>query len=457
MDPGNFRFGGGPTESQFHLLTAALLAMACILVTALPRRHVPVPFFLASLLIPFGEVLVVGGVHFPVFRLLLVVVWIRLLGSGILAQRFQLNRIDWMVIWWSLACIVTFTFLYQSGDALVNRIGFVYGTLGVYFFTRLCVQDSEDVQRIIKLFSLICAFIGVFMFLEQETGRNVFSVFGGVPEITPVREGRIRSQGPFGHPIIAGTFGATLLPLFVSLWWVKGAKRHAVLGILASGVTSITSASATPLMAIGAAILALFFWPIRKQMRLVRWALVLVLITLHLVMKAPVWSLIARVDVIGGSSSDHRYELVNRTILHFWDWWLCGANNTESWGYLMHDTANTFVDSAITQGFAGLALFIMILARCFGFIGNARKAAEGDSERERWYWAWGTWLFGNVVAFFGIVYFDQTMVYWYAFLGMVSAIVVSHEAEPSSSSTLSEPTLVAEQLDDRFSWRSSDV
>ena len=55
--------------------------------------------------------------------------------------------------------------------------------------------------------------------------------------------------------------------------------------------------------------MGLGLWPLRKRMRLVRWAVALTLVTLHLVMKAPVWALIARVDLTGSSSGYHRYML----------------------------------------------------------------------------------------------------------------------------------------------------
>ena len=40
---------------------------------------------------------------------------------------------------------------------------------------------------------------------------------------------------------------------------------------------------------------------------------------LHLVMNGPVWSLIARVDLTGSSSSYHRYYLLDNCIRHFSD------------------------------------------------------------------------------------------------------------------------------------------
>ena len=326
---------------------------------------------------------------------------------------------DRAILWWILVSVLAFTLLYLDFAAFVNRLGVAYNTLGVYFLVRFLIRDSDDVDRVLKLFSIICAFVAVCMILEQLTGRNAFSVFGGVPAITSIREGRIRSQGPFAHPIIAGTLGATFLPLFAGLWWAKRARMYATIGLFGGLAMTVTCASATPLMAIVAAIGAVFFWPFRGHMRAFRRAFVALLVGLHLVMKAPVWALIGRVSVIGGSSGDHRYELVNRTILHFSDWWLLGYGDTERWGYLMHDTANAFVDAAVTGGLLGLGLFIAIFVRCFRCIGLARKAEHGYRNLERRHWAWGAWLFANVVAFFGIGYFDQSSVAWYSLLAMI--------------------------------------
>jgi len=399
-----------------------------------------------------GQVLVLGGIHLMVFRILILVAWARLAFAGIFSKGgmagFRLQAVDRVVLWWILVCVVAFTLLYLDTAAFVNRLGLAYNVLGVYFLVRFLVHDSDDVDRVIKAFSVICALIAVFMIVEQLTGRNAFSIFGCVPASTAVREGRFRSQGPFAHPIIAGTLGATFLPLFVGLWWAKRAKLFTAIGLFGGLFMTITSASATPLMAIGAAIVALFFWPFRRYMRFFRWAFVALIVSLHLVMKAPVWALIGRVSVIGGSG-DHRYELVNRTILHFSDWWLLGYGNTEKWGYLMHDTANAFVDAAITGGLLGLALFIAILARSFREIGFARKAAEGRRKLERRHWAWGAWLFANVVAFFGITYFDQGVVAWYSLLAMVPA------ATARSSSARAEVAAVAPDAETTHEWSYS--
>jgi hypothetical protein len=57
----------------------------------------------------------------------------------------------------------------------------------------------------------------------------------------------------------------------------------------------------------------------------------------------------------------------------------------------------------------------------FGMIGKARKAIEGDKEKEWMLWILGAALFAHVVGYFGISYFDQTRVAWFALLAMISA------------------------------------
>jgi len=428
MNPENFTSQASTAETGILPVTLLLLVIASALLLMLPRKYAALPFLLASVFIPIGQVVVVAGMHFTAFRILILVGWVRVVASGMLFNPhkagFTVNSIDRAVIWWVVVNVIAFTLLSRDTAAFIYRMGFAYTAMGVYFLARFLIRDGDDVGRAIKLLSFSCAAIAVFMILEQQSGRNVFAMFGGVPEFTQVREGRIRAQGPFAHPIIAGTLGATLFPLFFGiLWWAKESRMASTIGMVAALVMTITSSSATPLLALATGIVALLFWPFRNQMRLFRWAIVIILVGLHMVMKAPVWALIGRVNVVGGSS-DHRFELVNKTILHFWDWWLLGARNLASWGWLMDDVVNEYVAQAVNGGLLGLILFITILVRCFRCIGLARKVAERDLKLELYYWALGAWLLANVVAFFGNSYFDQTIVTWYMLLAVISTVTV---------------------------------
>jgi hypothetical protein len=257
-----------------------------------------------------------------------------------------------------------------------------------------------------------------------------------------MREGYLRAQGPFTVYLTAGAFGATILPLFLCLWRRGGSRLMAVLGIVAALTITITSRTSTAMSALVAAIIGIAMWPLREKMRLVRWSIVVTLVGLHLVMKAPVWSLIARVDIVGGSTGWHRFKIVDNFIRHFWDWWLLGSNNYWTWegGDDMWDAANQYVSTGETSGLLPLIFFMSAIVYCFKYLGKARKAAGKDVRRAWFLWLLGASLFSNLVAFMGISYYDQTSIYWYAVLAMIVAatslpqksIAVQVPAAPSS-------------------------
>lgn len=425
MEPANFKFGGGVTETVLFPQTMILMIIVIGLILFLPRKYVVVPLLLGALLIPMEQVIVVGGIHFFVIRVLVLSGCLRLLWEKFSSRLGPLsggfNSVDKAFSLWAISYAACFVLLWMEAQALINRLGFLLDVFGMYFLLRFLIRDQQDLRRVFKLLALFSCLMAVCMIGEQLTGRNVFGWLGG-PSFPELREGRIRSQGAFRHSILGGTFGATILPLFAGLWRDPRFKVVALLCVIAGTIITFTSASSTPLMAYVAGIVALCLWPLRKHMRVIRWAIVVVLVGLHLVMKAPVWALIARIDIVGGSSGDHRYQLVNACIMHFSDWWLLGAKNYGDWGYWMFDACNQFVAYADSGGLLTLIAFIAIISRSFARIGTARKLLAGDRRQEWFIWSLGACLFAHVVAYWGIGYFDQMQVIWFAFLAITSTV-----------------------------------
>jgi len=255
--------------------------------------------------------------------------------------------------------------------------------------------------------------------LEQITSRNVFGIIGGVPLITPVRDGRIRSQAFFAHSIIAGCFGATLLPLCFYLWIQAKSRIWAAIGTVAALIMTLTSASSIPVLALLGGMMAICFWPLRESMKWIRRGAVASLVLLHIVMKGPVWALIDHIDIVGGNSANHRYQLVDQFIRHFWDWWLIGTAKNGDWGYDMWDTANYYVGVGETGGLLAFIFLLAIISRGFRSVGIARAAFPDDKSQQWAYWMLGAALFSQCVAFFGISYYDQTVADWYALLVII--------------------------------------
>jgi hypothetical protein len=202
----------------------------------------------------------------------------------------------------------------------------------------------------------------------------------------------------------------------------KQDRLIASVAIVSSLVITVTSASSGPFLALlaGVAAFAMWFW--RDWLRAVRWGILLVLVFLHLVMKAPVWFVIARADVFGGSSGWHRAALIDATVKHFGDWWLVGIKDTGVWSRQLADVTNEYVWQGVQGGLLTLLLFILIIVFCFRGIGRAVRAMRKTQPRTDLLciWSLGAALFSHVVNYISISYFDQNFVNWYLLLSMIS-------------------------------------
>jgi hypothetical protein len=266
----------------------------------------------------------------------------------------------------------------------------------------------------------LTVFLAAGMVIEQMKMVNVFGLLGGVKAIPEVREGKVRSQGAFQHSLTAGTFAATAVPLFFLLWKSGRAKILAIVGVVAATVMTVTTQTSTSLLTYAASIGAVFLWPLRRKMKMVRTGLVVALVGLHLVMKAPVWFLIARIDLTGSSSSYHRAALIDQFVNHFSSWWLIGTKDAATWGWDMWDAQNMYVSVGEAGGLAALVFYILVIARSFAKLGKSRKRAT--SRKQEWFlWFLGAALFANVVAFFGVNYFDQSRMAWFALISIICA------------------------------------
>lgn len=437
-DDPHYYFGGGSPDTHITALALCITVLASLLILVLPRKYVIVPFLFVGLLVYMSQDVVIAGLHFQVFRLLILVGWIRMATDGYFSGkgRFpeRLNSLDKVLLLWACCNAVTYTILWGAFGALVYKLGFLYTTLGSYFLLRYVIRDREDVVRAIKTLAVVCAIIAAFMMLEHSTGRNAFSIFGA-RALSEVRYGKVRAQGPFMHPLIAGLFGAMLLPLFVGLWWQGRAHRFvAGLGGIASTAMVFASSSTTPLMTLLAGIGGLCFWPFRGRMRLIRWALVSGLVGLQMVMKAPIWFLFAKLALVTGGTGWDRSELIEQFVRHFSEWWLIGTQNNASWGYDMWDSINGYVNAGTEGGLITFILFIAVLVCGYKIVGRSRALATGDRKSELLIWAIGACLFANTVGFFGEIYYDQSVIGWYAILVMISVagtfITPSQPAQP---------------------------
>jgi hypothetical protein len=433
-------FGGGAAASVMTPFVMILLVLLCVLILSLPRRFVIVPVLSGAFLVWLPAQIYLLGVHWLVFRILILVGLLRVLASSPEGKgkpsRFigGFTGIDRAFLFWIITQSVCVVLLFPEQGAVINQFGYLVDFLGGYFLIRFLIRNESDLFLAIKCLAVLSVILAASMIVEQLRLTNYLAQLAGVAKSAEIREGKIRSQGVFQHSITAGTVGATWLPLFFLLWRNGKSRILAIVGFIGASIITYTSQSSTPLLAYAAVFVALAFWPIRHKMRTVRWAIVLSIAGLAMVMKAPVWFLIAHIDLTGGSSGYHRAQLIDNFVRHFWDWWLIGVKDTSSWGYDLWDVQNQYVSTGETGGLLAFCFLIVLVTRCFVRLGDARKKIAGDKNQEWLLWFLACALFSNALAFIGVNYFDQSRVSWFLIVAAICAAT-----SPMLEKTAEEP------------------
>lgn len=400
-----------------------LILFSVLVVFSAPRRWAILGLFVSVCYITQGQGIEVGGFHFFAQRIVLLAGLIRILARGEL-RSLKLNKIDWALL--AYAVFSTVVEMIRLG-VWQEQVGTLYNILLSYFVFRGLVTSWEDVQELLPKLAILIIPLALFMVYESKSGTNVFNVMGGQGTAW-LREGRYRCIGAFRGPHTAGIFGAALIPLFVSLYFRRDQRPVAVAGLIAATAITYTSNSSGPLMAYLFGLVGLAFLPLRKEMRRVRWGLVAALIGYDIMSKAPIWYIFSKISDITGGDGWSRSFLMEQCFNHFSRWWLMGTDNTGDWAATVMpwggaDLCNVFVSCAASAGLGSLILFILLLVRCFQYLGRALHAArEMQPESETLLWALGCVLFAHINALSSVTYFDQLFVVWWGFLAIIASV-----------------------------------
>lgn len=404
-----------------HPVALAALAVLAVAALVVPRRWIVAPMAVLICFIPEGQRLVLAGFDFDFIRLLAIVLWTRLLlRSEILP--IGVNHMDRAFLLWVASMMVAGCVLNPTLGGFVNRLGFGFDSLSLYFFFRQAIRTLDDLARVATTFMVLGLPVLLFFLIESSTRHNVFSMFGDVPEVTEARGGRLRCQGAFSHPILAGCFWCSLMPIYALLGCVWRRWKRATTALLVALVLVVLCASSTPVLSLlfGIGTGALYFF--RRAMPWFRMLAVGMLVGLHLTMKAPVWALIARIDLAGGSTGYHRFMLIDAAIHRFPEWALVGTPSTAHWGWGLIDVTNHFIFVGVTGGVLSLLLFATVIT--LGFIGVSRSMRAERLPRRWKYaaWALGCMMFMHCSNFLAVSYFGQILTLWSMTLAATSSL-----------------------------------
>lgn len=415
-----------------------LFAIILLLLTAggvflAPRRWAVLCFLVGCCYMTVGQGVVIGGMNLPMIRIILIVGIARVvIRNEWLAD--GLNPLDKLVIWWSVWLLFSsFFHIWGPGSGPKYTSGALLNTTGFYFMIRSLCRDADELGEIICGLCIILFPVAVCMVIEQAARYNIFSVFGGVEEIPTFRNGRFRAQGPFNHAILAGTVGASCLPLAVAIW-----RKHrfvSLIGIGSSLLMVAACASSGPILSTLFAITGILLWYQRRFIVIGLKMAVLGYFLLSLVMERPPYFLISKIDLTGASSSWHRSYLIQQTIKHLDEWWLIGADQTIHWmpnqGFisLMHtDITNQYIAYGVAGGLICLSLFIVILTLSFRTVWLITGAERFEAGDRFFFWCVGASLFAHATSAMSVGYFGQALFFlWFpvAMLGSFYTIARS--------------------------------
>jgi hypothetical protein len=431
-------------ETTVHPLALVALVVAMALTLLLPRKWALLPALCLVCFVPSSQRLVLLTLDFTFVRLLAFAGLARCVMRNEYAG-FKFNKLDKFMIIWGVAEMVLATLSSNRGP--VYFAGEIVTRLGLYFFARMVIRSYADVHRITVAMAFFAIPVAVAFVYEHFTAHNIFSVFGGVPAKTDLRQGRLRCQGAFAHPILAGCFWASMTPLMVALWRDPRKRAFALVGLAMSSVIVLMCASSTPVFAMLIAVVGMLMIRVRRRMRLIAWGTLVLLVCLHMVMNKPVWHLLARVSVVGGSTGWHRYALIDGFVNHWREWIVRGSGRGAAhWGRGLFDVTNYYIIQGLRGGIVLLVLFIIVLASGFKMVGRTWRKVDRDRLKRVTAWAVGVVLFQHCMNFIAVTYFGQINVVWCMHLAMIGSLFGVAVAVKARSQATVEPEPLPQAL-----------
>ncbi|MBW8042189.1 MAG: hypothetical protein FVQ85_19620 [Planctomycetes bacterium] len=400
---------------MINLPTVITTVFLGILSLTIPRKYFLLPFILVACFIPADQRIMIFDLDFTPLRMLVLVGFLRTILRGERLM-FKWNRFDKLVLAWAICGAVIYVIQWADMRALIYKCGILFDVLGLYWLFRINISSWDDIKSITKILAVCSLVLAVLVGLEWVTGKNPFVVFGRVH--TVIRGARYRCQAAFPHSIMLGLFWVTLVPLFIGF---AQQDKHKLLfwsAVAASIFIVAATASSTPILTLLIVLIILCGYKWRQYTRCIGWGMLGTLIALDIVMKAPVWHLISRINVVGGSTGWHRYNLIDKAINHLGEWMFLGCRSTAHWGWGLGDITNQYILEGVRGGFVTLVLFLAIIYMALRSL--LRLSLQCQEHKQQFLvWCIFVTILGHCVAFFGVSYFGQIRMLLY----MVFAIV----------------------------------
>jgi hypothetical protein len=392
-----------------------------------PRRWAVLGIFGGVLYTTMGQVVDVLGLNMYPMRILTLAAFVRVL----VRREFlpsEINDIDrLLVVVYAYRCLIS---IIAPNVNVTEAVGTFVDATVAYFAFRGLIKSIADLKWILYAFAIIAIPYLFLLYVESSTADNPFAMLGGINRHLD-RDGRIRCNGSFEHAILLGTFGASLLPMFVGLGLLRHNRLGAALGITVCLTIVFFSNSGAPLICVLITIVGWLCWFLRTKMAAVRASIVAMFIASALVIKDPIWYLPAKISGATGGHGWHRSYLMDVAFQNLDKWWVSGMplEETNKWfPYALSsgsaDVTNYYLDFGFAGGVAAMILFCCLLVVSYSRLGRALRAVRTSvpalREEEMMLWSVGIVLTVHVFNWISVWYFDQMYVVFFMQLATLS-------------------------------------
>ena len=421
----NFGFHQYADQMTVHPLGLVLLGIAIIWLCISKRQKLIWPVLFLCCFISPAQRIVVGGVDFSFLRILMSIAMVHLTLTGAWAY-YRVHLIDKLFIF--SACLPILLCLARGQT---NMLMFHIGTGGdvvfCYLFARLTIRSLEDIRSFATAAAVISIPVAFMFLIEYLTQRNPFAIFGGVQEVTRMRSGKLRCQGSFSHPIIAGLWWVTLLPVIVSLWWFRFKTPLsgvlAIVGGICAFAIILFANSSTSTSTVLLLIIMVLLYGVRRSFGYLAWVVLGSVILLHVVSQSGFHHLLfARFSVVAGGTGYHRFRLYDAAMDQFGTWFLIGQSSTRDWGWHLEDVTSELVSSALYGGLLGLILYVTFLTWSIRTAWKVVLSSEHAPQLKFTAYAIGMSMLALAVNGLGVSYFGQADFLFPYLLGVVPVL-----------------------------------
>jgi hypothetical protein len=221
---------------------------------AMKTAPLPIVLLVVSLVCPTELSLFLGGMRLPPHRVALIILVIAALIRMSRAKPIKLMACDGLMLLYGLWSIGIFMFHEGQGPGLQYGGSLALESFAAYFVARVYITTIDHLKSCVSLLLFCVIVIGaiaamesishtliVHSFLKQVTGHDVEPGF-------EIRRGLMRAYSTFDHPILYGSFCASIIALSWATAKNMGLAQRNVALIAAATYFGMSSA---PLLCIG--------------------------------------------------------------------------------------------------------------------------------------------------------------------------------------------------------------